>query len=326
MDSLSQAVLGGAVGALIGGRKYGAKAALIGAICGTIPDMDVLIDMGDSVSNFTYHRGFSHSILFCLLTTPFLAWLFGKMKGVKTHYKDTRLNLMIFFILFTHILLDAMTIYGTQIFWPLNTPPVGVGSVFIIDPLYTLPLLIGLIWYCVTKNHKANHIGLVISTAYLVWSMGAQGYARHIAQTQIDQPTAQVLVQPTPFNTMLWRILVMEEDGYKIGYLSLFDTDKIIAFKKFDNNKAMLYPIKDSFAVSRLSWFTKGFYGVREEDNQIIMSDLRMGLEPNQYVFQFVVAKKGSIIEIPNQAYSSGRDMSRLSKIWPRIWNKEIEF
>ena len=60
MDSITQAVLGGAVGYAVLGRKLGKRAALIGAGFGTLPDLDVLIDFGGPIENMTYHRGVSH--------------------------------------------------------------------------------------------------------------------------------------------------------------------------------------------------------------------------------------------------------------------------
>ncbi len=42
MDSITQAVLGATVGEAVLGKKTGAKAAGLGAIIGTIPDLDVL--------------------------------------------------------------------------------------------------------------------------------------------------------------------------------------------------------------------------------------------------------------------------------------------
>ena len=46
-------------------------------------------------------------------------------------------------VLFTHPLLDTLTIYGTQLLQPFSDHPFGVGSVFMIDSLYTVPLTVG---------------------------------------------------------------------------------------------------------------------------------------------------------------------------------------
>ena len=308
MDSLTQMTLGAVVGGAILGRRYGRKSVVIGALCGTIPDLDVFIPMGDPVSDFTYHRGFSHSLIFALLMTPVLVWIFSKIKYFNLRIKDKAPYISIFLCLWTHMLLDAMTIYGTQLWWPLSSPPVGVGSIFIIDPLYTIPLLICLVIYLFTKKIKAIYLGLILSTFYLGWSMIAQNHVHAIAESQIEHQ--KILVQPTPFNTILWRVLVMNEGIYKVGYYSLFDKTPKIQFKTFQNNTSHL---PDNWAVDRLKWFTKGFYGVSQDKNAIVMADLRMGLEPDNYVFQFIVSTT------PNERYVRSRDMSRLSSLWDRM-------
>src|SRR5210317_1878261 len=122
MDSVTQAVLGAAIGGAIAPAGQRRKALLAGAALGTLPDLDVLIDYGDAVENFTYHRGFSHS-LFVLPPVALLLWL-----------------AFIGLALITHPMLDAHTAYGTQLLWPLDSPPVMWASLFIIDPLFTLPM------------------------------------------------------------------------------------------------------------------------------------------------------------------------------------------
>lgn len=43
MDSITQAVLGAAIGERILGKRIGNKGAVLGAIVATIPDLDVLL-------------------------------------------------------------------------------------------------------------------------------------------------------------------------------------------------------------------------------------------------------------------------------------------
>ena len=76
MDSLTQIVLGAAVGEVVLGKKIGNKAMLWGAIAGTIPDLDVYQSLFyDKLTANELHRGFSHSILFSIIFAPILAWL-----------------------------------------------------------------------------------------------------------------------------------------------------------------------------------------------------------------------------------------------------------
>lgn len=74
MDSLTQIVLGAAVGEVVLGRKVGNKAMMWGAVAGTIPDLDMLTSFFvDDLRANELHRGFSHSIVFCLIASPIFA-------------------------------------------------------------------------------------------------------------------------------------------------------------------------------------------------------------------------------------------------------------
>ena len=77
MDSITQATLGAAVGQAVLGEKMGNKAILIGAIAGTIPDLDVLsrLFLDHQIYGLIYHRGLTHSIAFTLLASPVFGWL-----------------------------------------------------------------------------------------------------------------------------------------------------------------------------------------------------------------------------------------------------------
>ena len=144
MDSLSQLVLGAACGIAVMGRRTAVwKAALWGGIAGTLPDLDVLYDYGDAVSNMTFHRSASHSLIVLTLCAPLLAVLPAWLHKGRALFKHWLLAMWL--ALVTHPLLDNFTIYGTQLLWPLTEHPFGIGSMFIVDPIYTLPLLMGVI-------------------------------------------------------------------------------------------------------------------------------------------------------------------------------------
>ena len=77
------------------------------------------------------------------LLTPLMALLIRKIHPADADHRKGWYAL-VYLAFLTHVLLDSCTIYGTQIFWPLSEYPMTWGSIFIIDPLYTLPLLLGL--------------------------------------------------------------------------------------------------------------------------------------------------------------------------------------
>ena len=329
MDTVTQIALGAAVGEAVMGRQIGRKALLWGAIAGTIPDLDVFVPLGNAVMDYTYHRAASHSLFVLALLTPLLVWLVNR---IHPQHRDLtkRWAFMIYAVFVTHVLLDSFTTYGTQIFWPIDNTPVALSTIFIIDPLYTLPLLAGIIAVLISRDHGRtwNSVGLALSTLYLAWTAGAKLYVdAQIAdalQTQQIEHRA-VFTTPAPFNSLLWRAVVMDESGYYEGYYSVLDDDNAIAFHHYPSDNSLLAGLEEDWNTQRLQWFSKGFYSVRKDGKQVVISDLRMGYEPD-YVFSFAVADLDNPHARPVDPVHlpTNRDWRLLEKIWARIWDRQI--
>ena len=169
MDSLTQIVLGASVAEATLGKKIGNKAIVLGAIAGTIPDLDIVTRFFvDDLTASVMHRGFSHSLIFPFVAAPILAWI---LKKIYSSYTDVSFNdwfKMFFLAIITHPILDAQTTWGTQLFWPFEWR-VAIENIFIIDPIYTLPFLTFLILTAfqdkLSKKRKLyNSLGLIISS------------------------------------------------------------------------------------------------------------------------------------------------------------------
>ncbi|MCC5452667.1 metal-dependent hydrolase [Rheinheimera sp. UJ51] len=297
MDSLSQIALGSAVAvAVVGKHTSIKKAALWGAIAGTLPDLDVLIDYGDDLSNMVQHRGFSHSLFYLTLFSPLLALLVCRIHNEMAHYKHWLLGLWL--VLITHPLLDTMTIYGTQLALPFSDYPYGVGSIFIIDPLYTLPLLLGVIWVLLKGKTllAANTAGLVFSSCYLLWSVAAQQHVTGVVKSQLTEVydhSTKLLVQPTALNTLLWRVLIRTDEAYYEGFYSLLEKEATIELVRFEQDPRLLEQYALHPDVQKLASFSHGFYALEQQQQQIVLTDLRMGQQQN-YAFSFVVAEQAA--------------------------------
>jgi inner membrane protein len=299
MDSLSQIALGAAVSVAVMGRRTAVwKAALWGAVAGTLPDLDVLVDQGDAIRNMVLHRAQSHALFWLTLFSLPLAAVIARLHDEWGLLRRWWLALCL--VLVTHPLLDAMTVYGTQLALPFSNYPFGVGSIFIIDPLYTLPLLVGVIWALASgsgpRGQVANFVGLLLSTGYLAWSFAAQQQVTQVAQAALVRQgivAEHLLVTPTPFNTVLWRVVVIVGDDYFEGFYSLLDAQPQIEFDRFAKGKALAVELQHIDGVQRLAAFTKGFYKLEKRANRLLISDLRMGQEPN-YSFSFAVAEEHS--------------------------------
>ncbi|GHE22912.1 metal-dependent hydrolase [Halomonas urumqiensis] len=298
MDSITQAALGGAIGGAVLGRRLGRKAVLIGAALGTLPDLDVILDYGDAIANVTEHRGFSHS-LFVLTGLATLLALLARRFAPARDIPLSRWWLFCGLILMTHPLLDALTTYGTQIWWPLDVRPAAYPIVFIIDPLYTLPLLVGIGVAMATGNGlRAPRAGLALATAYLVFAFGAKLLVEHrIEPVLAAQGLAEAprLVQPTPFNTLLWRVTVVDGVDQHETLVGVFDGDSTPQLETFSRGAEREAVALQSEKGQRLDWFAGPFlrYESASIDGQetLVATDLRLGF-PGFYPFSFTLATR----------------------------------
>ena len=86
MDSLSQIVLGAAVGEVVLGKRLGNRAMVWGAVAGTLPDMDVLGQYFlNELDNLAFHRGISHSLLASVLGSLVFGWATHQLYQSRHH-------------------------------------------------------------------------------------------------------------------------------------------------------------------------------------------------------------------------------------------------
>lgn len=328
MDSITQAALGACVAAVCVPAEHRRKALLTGAVLGTVPDLDVFIDFGDAVRNFTYHRGFSHS----LLVLPGLAamiWLALRRWWAPVRGRPRRWFAAIFLALVTHPLLDAHTAYGTQLLWPLPVTPVSWSTIFIIDPLYTLPLLAAVIaiagWASRPASRQVLVAGLALSTTYLAWTWVGKAIVERDARAALGASGIEyraLYTTPTAFNSLLWRIVAITDDGYVEGFDSLLVDEGGSSFAAYPSNNEALRDAGDIWAVRRLRWFADDIIRADVVDDRLVITDLRMGQEP-KYVFRHVVAERGNPHwkPIPPERRTVRFDRGDIASLFRRILN-----
>lgn len=335
MDSLTQIVLGGTVAALAVPAPHRRRAAITGAVLATLPDLDSFPMKwlgADAVTLVTWHRGPSHSLLVLFLFGGLLWWLLQRHWTPVREAPGPWLG-AIWLALLTHPLLDAFTVYGTQLWWPLPWQPTMWSSIFIIDPGYTLALLVAFIAILVVGARPIGTrfliAGLALSSAYLGWSLWAKHGVERDAQLALasigfaDAPRFSV---PMPFNTLLWRVVVMTPDGMLEGYRSVLADHGPMRFEAHAGDTAALQQLAGTPAVARLLWFSSGFMKARAQGHQLVLSDLRMGAEP-AYTFQYVIAERASEDApwhaITPVAVASDVDARQaLRAMWQRVWHE----
>lgn len=330
MDSLTQIVLGAAVGEAVLGKKIGNRAMLWGSVAGTIPDLDVVWRyLTDTITATELHRGFSHSIVFSLIAAPLLGWLVHQLrKRPEVGWKGW--TQLFFWGLFTHPLLDAFTTWGTQLFWPFEWR-LAFNSIFVIDPLYTLPFLT-CVMIAATRRREAlsrkriNHLGIFLSTGYLLLTLLLKGVAYHKLATSLKEQGisySEMSTRPSVMNTVLWNVNVDAGDRYLIGDYSFFDS-KAPTFKAYPKNRKESQTLDQLPEMQRLITISQGWYITSQENGVWYFNDLRFGLIPidpenPQFVFRYrLEIKDGELTATEDRPDPSNMD-AVLGTLWERI-------
>lgn len=329
MDSLTQAVLGAGIGGAVLGRFHGRKALLAGALLATLPDLDVLIGQDDPVSTMIHHRGFSHSVFFLSAFALVLTWLWRRWRP-QQDYGPRRLFLALWLILVTHPLLDAFTSYGTQLFWPLRPTPAKWSSIFIIDPFYTVPLLVAVVAALLFGYGPRVRKGLIAAlgwgVVYLGLSLGAKTLAeqrvlRTVAQDGI--PIARVFSTPQPFNILLWRVVVQTNDDHYIEAVTSLLDSGAPERARLPLNSHLARILPQDHPLTGLRWFTDDWLRYDVIHDKLVVSDLRMGIGTGYYSFRFLLAEQdahdGSWRIVVPEYWRRSRDVSQLRATMRRI-------
>ncbi len=295
MDSATQFLLGASISGATLGSRLGGRALLIGGLVATLPDLDSLVSMGNAIDDMTYHRGVSHSVFVLTLVAPVVA--FAVARTVRDGREIfPRLLLTVWLCLVTHSILDSLTTYGTQIFWPLPVrAPAAWPAVFIIDPLYTILLLTGVLCLWLMRRYRRrglaiNRALLAVSGIYLGLGLSANMIVRANAEAQPELQGMRVFVQPAPFNILFWQVLAVDDSHYATGLTSPLPSCPIAHLARHERLAVAPHGFQPDESVRRLEWFTDGFYTYQDRGDSIAIADLRIGYHPD-FVFSFEIAR-----------------------------------
>jgi inner membrane protein len=293
MDSVTQAVLGAAVAHACWHRQLGRRALAWGLFFGTLPDLDILaFPLLDDAQRLLWHRGESHSLWAMLLGAALFAPLLARIHRDPAPPREPLARRAAFaglwLVFASHVLIDVFTVYGTQLLAPFSRHGFGLNNLFIIDPLYTAPLLLGVLLAASLRSaparRLANITGLALSTLYVAWSFVAQARAASVFAAELRRQghavaPGRALTSATPLNTVLWRHVAEVEGGFVIGYWSWLDADTRVRFDFVPRRDDVIPPgVRASSAFATVAWFSQGFWAVfsaREGAARVV--DLRFG-------------------------------------------------
>ncbi|UJF23850.1 metal-dependent hydrolase [Suttonella sp. R2A3] len=333
MDSVTQAVLGASIQGTSLGKYQGRKAYLYGAALATVPDLDVFIRYANPITAMTTHRGFSHSIFVLTTFAALLSWLIDKYRpAAQRGYSQQRLFITLWLVLVTHPILDSFTVYGTQLFWPLERTPESWSSVFIIDPIFTLPLLLatllGLLFGYRRRVNQLAWFALCFTCAYLAFSLVAKQISENRARATFaahDITLTRLKSIPMPLTTLLWRVLAEDDQNRRYELVSGLLDDHPPQWREMAYHRALNAKMADNPNYQRLSWFSDGWVDVRHEHGAWILIDERMGYG-GQSFFRFTIAQDDAnaepqpvFPEAAPRAFSSSDRSAQLGHLWQRL-------
>lgn len=298
MDPVTQGVLGAAFAQISSDKKKLAKSALIGALAGMAPDLDILIRSADDpLLYLEFHRQFTHSLLFIpfggLIVSLFLYPLLAKRWGL-----SFRLTLLWCILgVATHGLLDGCTSYGTQLLWPLTNQRFAWDTMSIIDPLFTLPLLGLVIWAAAKKRKVLVYVALMWGAVYLTL-----GFVQHERAMKIGTELAQyrdgevvrIQAKPSFGNIVVWKVITETDKGFYVDavkpflpVLSASGQQEIWAgdySDKLDIARDLPWLDRDSQQardIERFRWFSDDYIALDRNDPMRVV-DVRYSMLPQQ--------------------------------------------
>lgn len=292
MDPLTQGLLGAAAAQLVYGRRLGPRALLLGAVGGVLPDADVFIrSASDPLLAVEVHRQFTHSLVFIPLggSIAALPWLVKQAN--RAIWKTLAGAAIVGYA--THGLLDACTTYGTQLFWPFSNARVALHTISILDPIFTLTLLIGTIMAALRRSPRPAAIALALCLVYLaagaVQRSRAAGVQALIAASR-GQAVARGEVFPTIGNNLVWRSLyrsgeTLYVDRIRVPWLGepRFSPGTSVPFLEesgLDSSEASNGRIVRDFR--RFQWFSNGWLA-RDGTDRSVIGDVRYSMRTDAF-------------------------------------------
>ncbi len=291
MDPITHVLLGASLGYASFGKKLGRTAAACAGLAAFVPDADIFIrSVNDPLIAIEYHRGFTHSLIFA----PVGAGIVAGVWILRRRWRPQALTIWLCCLLayLSHCLLDAATSYGTQLLWPFSNARAGWDLISIVDPIFTLALLMGLVLALALKKIRAATAALIVAAVYLVLG-GVQHARAAAAQKQLAARRGHNIerfeVMPTLANNLVWRALYVHEgkiysDRLRVGWFSGvtvvegWSLPLVTEAELTETERAR----DQRRSFERFNWFSEGWVA-RKPDDASVFGDMRYSLSTEAF-------------------------------------------
>lgn len=218
MDPLTQGLLGATASTALFSRQLGRWAATIGLVAGAAADADVAFSfVTDPLNAVLLHRHFTHALIFIPLGGFVAAMPFLWIRSLRHRRRQILMASVLAYA--THAPLDACTSYGTPLFWPFDMTRVAFDFISIIDPVFTLILLIGVLWATAARKVQPARVALIGAGLYM--AIAAVQHQRALDSQFVVikgryQDAEHRRVIPTLGNIVLWRSLYASKNMARV--------------------------------------------------------------------------------------------------------------
>lgn len=338
MDTITHIALGACIGEAALSKQIGKKALIIGAVAQSLPDIDVIASLWLSpMENLLAHRGLTHSFLFGVAAAILLSVLVQRMLRLK----DLPFIKLFFFFclqLWLHDLLDTCNAYGTGLFEPFSHKRFSFHLLFVADPFFSISMVAAFAALIVLrkdneKRKKWLFIGLLPASVYLFSAIfNKASVNKQVQKSLLGRRIAykNSIITPTPFNTLLWYIVAATDNGYVVGYRSVFDRDNLVTpFTYYSKNEQLLQAVDKTVNVKQLLAFADDYYTVEHLGDTLAFNVLRFGQvlgwqdESNiHFAFQYFLNPSYDNTLVVQRGRFKGWNRKTIIKMYQRIKGK----
>ncbi|WP_240409896.1 metal-dependent hydrolase [Flavisolibacter nicotianae] len=283
MDSLTHIVLGACIGEAVAGAQLGKRSLFYGALAQSVPDVDfVAAFFLHGADNVVAHRGITHSLLFGVVATFFLTWL------VKEKIHKTPLSYRSVFLLFAaniavHLFLDTFNAYGVGLLMPFSNYHYTFNVLYVADPLFSVAPFVSFLFllFLHKSHHRRVHwiiTGIWVSAFYLGFAVVNKWIVNNDVRKSLaaQNKPAVFFSTPSPFNNLLWFVVVKDSAGYHTAYRSVFDKGEL-TFTYFPRNDSLAGRVQNQKDLRLLKDFAEGYYTVENWGDTLVLNVLRFG-------------------------------------------------
>ena len=291
LDPISQGAIGAGFAQTLQRKEKILAVTWLGCAAGMAPDLDVLIQSPtDPLLFLEFHRHFTHALIFIPFGAAIVAGALFWFVRHRLSFKESYLACLIGYA--THGLLDACTSYGTQLFWPFSDMRVAWNNVSVVDPAFTLPLLILVILAYRRQDLRFTYAGIAWVVFYL--SLGwvqmerASAYTYQVAASRGHEASdiSQLSMKPSFGNLLLWKSIYHHDGRYYVDairtgldvQLCVGDSvEKLVISKHLPDLQPGTQQAKD---LERFRWFSQDYLAPTGTLGEV--TDMRYSTIPNQ--------------------------------------------